>query len=579
MHRKNKPVVALVLCLAALLMLAAAPQARAADDLIVAVIDVEGNKLIPSETILKAITRTQVGDPVDPSKIDLDIQSISTLGYFSRVDWRMERVIGGVKVIFVVAENPPLKAIEVTGLTRISNEELKDLWGIKPGEVINIETINKGFAKVMEYCQQKGVWPKLKEAPAFTADGVIRFNMVELKLGGIKIEGNEKTKEHVIRREISAKDGEIFDTKKFREDLNRLMRMGLFDDIQIPNDKMVEGPGPDEVTLTLVVKERKSRMIGFNFGYSHGIGLTGGLEYSDNNMFGLGQNLSTSLTLQKGASNFEMAYNVPWLGPHHTSLGLEVYSRYEKDLAWTDDEKPEFVGDLFQRRTNGGSVTLGVPLFWDIVGSARLKVEQIHNMPIEGEPKSIPELYSISNRTLTFGATRNKLLLENGYVTGGNLSQVSLENAGGWLLGGDTGFLKLHAETRQFYSFAPKHVLGMRLAGGTVAKNGYLPDTELFIVGGSESLRGYDYRAFTGEQFALMNAEYRYQINQILEGVLFTDLGSAWTASDPGNPFSLKIGYGLGLRINIPMLGQLRFDYGFSPGESGKFYFSFGETF
>lgn len=583
MHRKTMPVIALALCLVGLLMFSLAPPARAAaGDLIVAVIDVEGNKLIPSDTILKVIGRTRVGDAVDPSKIDADLQAVNALGYFSRVDWRMEKVIGGIKVVFVVTENPPLKAIEVTGLTRIDPEKLKDLWGLKPGEVINTETLGKGFAKVMNYCQEQGVWLKLQKSPAFTPDGVIRFDMVELRLGGIKIEGNEKTKEQVIRREISAKDGEIFDLKQFREDLQRLQRMGLFDDIQIPNEKISEGPGPDEITITLVVKERKSRMIGFNFGYSHGIGLTGGLEYSDNNMFGLGQNLSTSLTLQKGASNFEMAYNVPWLGPYHTSLGLEVYSRFEKDLLWAGADPPEFTGKDFNRRTNGGTVTLGVPLFWDITGSTRLKVEQIHNMPIEGDgvdpTSTIPYLDTISNRTLQLQATRNKLLLENGYVYGGNLSQLSAEKAGGWLLGGDTDFLKLRGETRQFYSFAPKHVLGLRLAGGGVfGPEGGTPETEMFTIGGSESLRGYDYKSFTGDRFVLMNAEYRYQINQTFEGVLFTDLGTAWNASS--DPFALSIGYGLGLRINVPMLGQIRFDYGFSPGQTGKFYFSFGEIF
>ncbi|HAH97414.1 MAG TPA: hypothetical protein DCL69_11040, partial [Firmicutes bacterium] len=45
------------------------------------------------------------------------------------------------------------------------------------------------------------------------------------------------------------------------------------------------------------------------------------------------------------------------------------------------------------------------------------------------------------------------------------------------------------------------------------------------------------------------------------------------------NQFDLKVGYGIGMRVNVPMLGQLRFDFGFSPGEGPKFYFSFGEMF
>lgn len=585
MHRRNKPVIVLLaLCLAGLLMLGIAAPALAAGDLNVAVIDVEGNNKIPTDTIMKVITHTQIGEAVDPAKIDADIQAVMGMGYFSLVDWRMERVIGGIKIVFKVVENPPLTAIEVKGLTKVNPDKLKDMWGLKPGDIINTVTLGKGIEKAVTYCsEQGGVLVKVANVRS-TAEGVITIDFVELKLGAIKIKGNDKTKEEVIRREISAKVGEIFDIKQFREDLQNLYRMGFLDDIQVPD--IAEGPNPGEITITVEVKERKSRLIGFNFGYSRDTSFTGGLEFSDSNVFGLAQSLKTSLSLQlkDGSSTFELAYNVPWLGPYHSSLGLEAYSRYDKDQTPTSLDWGQNGPLSVNRRTNGGTVSLGFPLISDIEGSFRLKVEQIHESTIGLDP---PATVDYSNRSLTLQLVRNKLVFDTGtYVNGGNYSLFSVERAGG-LLGGDTNFWKVRGETRQFLSLAPKHVVGVRLGGGLLeqAAGTQMSDYDLFNLGGAETLRGYDYRetGLTGDRYALLNAEYRYRFNQTFEGVLFLDAGDAWdpnSAGDPNNQsFKLNLGYGLGVRINVPILGQIRFDYGFRPGSSGRFYFSFGEMF
>jgi len=546
--------------------------AYAADPLTVAVIDVAGNVLVPTETVLKVIRQTQVGEPVDPRKIEADIKAIFDLGYFINVDWQMDKVIGGVKVTFVVIENPPLKEIKAEGLTKVEPQELADQWTIKPGEVINMNALLKGLENVIKYCQEKGylVQPDLTKS-AITPDGVVTFYFTEMKLAGIKISGLEKTKESVVRHKLTAVEGEIIDLKEFNEDLQELYRMGLFDDI-IPT--IEPGPNPDDLYLAVAFKERKTMELGFSVSYMKGPGLGGGLQFTESNLFGLAHSFNTSLSLNKESTTFELSYFLPWIGPYDFSAGFDVYSRSDSKLF--TEEAPDI---LFNRRTNGGTITFGFPLFADIDGSVKFKVEQLHDLPIEDLTNTIPSLTTTNNRTLTFQLTRNKLNYgSGGLVNGGNLSMFSLERAGGKVLGGDTNFYKMRGETRQFFSLAPKHVLGFRLAGGYLTGSS-VSSSEMFLLGGSETLRGYDFRNSSGDRFALFNTEYRYQLNNYLEGVMFLDLGDAWTPTNADNQFDLKVGYGIGMRVNVPMLGQLRFDFGFSPGEGPKFYFSFGEMF
>ena len=65
-----------------------------------------------------------------------------------------------------------------------------------------------------------------------TPDGVVTLHLTEARVGQIILKGLEKTREKVVRRELSLKEGEILDLNLLREDLQRLYRLQLFADIQ-----------------------------------------------------------------------------------------------------------------------------------------------------------------------------------------------------------------------------------------------------------------------------------------------------------------------------------------------------------
>ena len=117
--------------------------------------------------------------------------------------------------------------------------------------------------------------------------------------------------------------------------------------------------------------------------------------------------------------------------------------------------------------------------------------------------------------------------------------------------------------------------IGLRLGYGTSV--GQVPIHEQYEVGGSETVRGYGYREFTGTGMVYGNVEYRYRVNDTVQAVAFADVGDAWTDGKLIKLSDLKTGLGVGVRIMTP-IGVIRLDYGMGR-EGGHTYFSLGQTF
>ncbi|MDJ0529992.1 MAG: BamA/TamA family outer membrane protein, partial [Microcystis sp. M53600_WE12] len=133
--------------------------------------------------------------------------------------------------------------------------------------------------------------------------------------------------------------------------------------------------------------------------------------------------------------------------------------------------------------------------------------------------------------------------------------------------------------------FKGQQSLAFNVQAGTVL--GDLPPYDAFIVGGSNSVRGYaEGEVGSGRSYFQATAEYRFPIVAIIGGALFVDFGTTIGSQGdvPGQPGIVRdlpgtgLGYGLGVRVQSPV-GQIRVDYGFNVDGSSRLHFGIGERF
>lgn len=183
-----------------------------------------------------------------------------------------------------------------------------------------------------------------------------------------------------------------------------------------------------------------------------------------------------------------------------------------------------------------------------------------------GRTNSITFTHVYDSRDNFFNATKGKRISISGQW-------------GGHGLGGDFDFYKISGEGRFYKAIHNGHTLALRVMGGYI--HGNIAYGNLFSLGGSNTLRGFEDEQFKGKKMYAATLEYRFPIAKKIQGVVFTDAGSAWGVEYDTMPWykddsSIHYSYGVGVRLQTP-IGPIRLDYGH--GNQNKFHFSFGTQF
>lgn len=182
-----------------------------------------------------------------------------------------------------------------------------------------------------------------------------------------------------------------------------------------------------------------------------------------------------------------------------------------------------------------------------------------------GRTNSITFTHVYDSRDNFFNATKGKRI------------SVSAQ-WGGHGLGGDFDFYKVSGEGRFYKGLRNGNTLALRVMGGYI--HGNIAYGNLFSLGGSNTLRGYEDEQFKGKKMYAATLEYRFPIAKKIQGVVFTDVGSAWDVGGSmpwyADSRSINYAYGVGVRLQTP-IGPIRLDYGH--GDQNKFHFSFGTQF
>ncbi|NLG78551.1 MAG: BamA/TamA family outer membrane protein [Firmicutes bacterium] len=547
----------------------------------VVAVEIDGLKTVPKETVMEVV-KVKVGDTLTEEAVRADMEAINDLGLFFNVSARFHPHLGGIRLVYEVVENPRVKSIAFQGNEAVGTDKLELLVSIKPGEILNVKKLNGDLERILKYYYNEGYSARIKDVN-ISEQGDVTIVLEELRVSDIRVEGNKKTKEYVIRRQITVKPGELLNVNKLREDQRRLGNLGIFEsvDIKLDLDEAKKG-----YIVTYVVKEAKTGSAALGAGWSSAEGFIGYIELAEDNFLGRQQRVNINWQFGGGRNSYELGFYDPWLDSRRTSFGLNLYNRTSRVERNWDEERYDWIGTgdhpekvKYSEQRRGGSVSVGRPLNLDTRVSLSLRIDatKLTPLPEEGQSEAgwtwLEGNPSGETRSVTLSLVNDT---RDYYMNpkSGSLKRVSAEMAGG-ILGGDYTFGKYQAEGSVYREVFRNQVLALHLAAGL--STGTLPPHEQYRIGGAESLRGYDYGEFYGDKMILANAEYRFQIIKGLQGVVFADTGAAWLKDDPMSLADFSTGAGVGVRIDTP-IGMLRIDYGVGK-EGGQAYFSFGQMF
>ncbi|MGM0370021.1 MAG: POTRA domain-containing protein, partial [Bacillota bacterium] len=264
-------------------------------------IEIKGNKIIDDQQLLEKIT-TKVGTKLDSETLQKDMQLIFDLGYFFDIQILFESTKSGVKVIFEVIENPEIEKIQVSGNNNLSTEKIKDLLGVELPEILNVKQLNEGMKEVNEYYQEQGYILANITDVTIKNKNELHLTINEGLINQIKISGNEKTKEYVIRREMATTEDAVFNVEELRDDIETLYRLGYFKSV-MPEFERIEDS--NQVDVIIKVDEQKTGNFNIGVGYSSTAKITGMINVIKDNLGGRGQKVNLNWEFGGEKNNFE----------------------------------------------------------------------------------------------------------------------------------------------------------------------------------------------------------------------------------------------------------------------------------
>lgn len=552
-------------------------------------IDVQGNKQISRAEIIGALGIHE-GQDIKISELQKGLNRVAELGTFQDIVPTLTPAeLGGVVLTLQVRENPVLRTVRIEGAQHFTPDQIARSFEPLRGKVLSIRALKKAMAEIEERYAKDGLVLAHLYPVHLNAEGVLVVQVREGVLNSLRIAGNSRTRENVIRRELTLKEGELVTREDLQENLNRLGRLGFFDDVSPVLDPASGSLGYD---ITLKVKERNTGRVSTSAGWSATEGPLAQLSLSNDNFMGRGQSVGASLYVSRMFDpanrnlTTELSFVEPWLDDRRTSLGAQIYvRRLYNPFARLDDGS---VG--FQDQRGGASVTMGRPLFGDPIATPWRGY-----VTLKGEQAAIGRADQIGNRSdLPFASvtgTGRDLGFSGALTVQYDTRNQAINPSTGWLVRatgeqyvpfGDLKLSKVTLEANHYIPATPFLTLAMgtRFGGMTDFFGAGIPPYQRFYSYGDYLLRGWRDAEFGGNSFALASLEGRFPIYRLISGVVFGDTGAFWGNGKSALAWSaLRSGYGLGLRVDTPM-GVLRADYGLHAwGETGQFSIGIGQRF
>lgn len=443
-------------------------------------------------------------------------------------------------------------------------------------------------------------------------------------INNVIITGNDRTHEHVIRRELYVYPGDLFSKTKIIRSIRELANLGLFDPEKLQPDVQ---PDPENGTADVIfpVAEKPSDQIELSGGYGGGTVIASvGLKFSNfsiRNIFnkeawhplptGDGQTLSLRVQSNgKYYSQYSFSFVEPWFGGKKpNAFSVSGYMSNQTRLSSSYAVSQVNPGEDQRFRVWGGSVGLRKRLSWPdnyflLSNSLNFQRYELDNWG------AFSQFINGNSNLLSLSTTLSRISTDYPiYTRSGSQFSIGLQFTLPYSLFNDTDYAALDDQDPEKFNWVEFHKWTFKgkvytplsrnrklvlYAGTEYGFLGYYDKNkrspfEGYSVGGDGmsgytaygsdviGVRGYennsltpigeDGRRTTGNLYGKMTMELRYPLSLEQSATIyvlgFAEAGNSWYDFKDFQPFNMYRSAGVGVRIFLPMFGLLGIDWGY----------------
>jgi outer membrane protein insertion porin family len=480
----------------------------------------------------------------------------------------------------VEGEKYTVAGVSFGRMTVFKDEELYPSMTLVGGDAYSSAKMRDDIKTIRSFYGSRGyadalVSPDIKDAGPNRVN--IKYQITEgsrFKVGRVNIQGNTKTKDKVIRREVPLKPGDWFNTVELETTKARLENLQYFADVQATGNP--GGSGYRDVDI--LVEERNTGSVGVGVGFSSIDNVVGFLTLEQSNFditnpwnfTGGGQRFGMNLRAGSERSEFSISLVEPWFLDQRLALGGELFYR-----------QSQYFSEVYEQTNAGGAIYVRKPL----TEKSSLKLEyRLEQVGIDVEPGASAFFRAnVQDGDFLRSAVTLNYLYDNRDSTiitrTGERLDVSLTMAGA-IFGGDVDTITLSALGAKYWNLKWDTILSVNGELAFVdAINGTVPVFERMFLGGGRTLRGFEFRdiggarddgpggsgeVVGGQSLGYMTVEYTVPIIETVRGAAFFDAGFVNTGSWDIAPEDVYSDVGLGVRLKLPISPvPLALDYAF----------------